>query len=176
MASPSETLPASTEAVVGGIRGVHVLMGFVAFFGLVFAVNGVFLYWALATHTGVVSKQPYRKGLAYNQRILAEEKQQKLGWTPRVQIDRATGKLIVTLKSREGAPIMGLKIAGLIGRPSTVQHDTKLVLLETAPGQYIATIGKRDDGTWLVNLKAVGRSSTGSKVVYRMRRRLWLKQ
>jgi len=157
------------------LRGVHVLMGFVGFFGVVFAVNGVFLYWALTTHTGVVSQQPYRKGLAYNIRIEADEKQRQLGWVPEISLERNTGRLAVTFKDKAGAPVSGLRIGGMIGRPSTVQHDAKIALLETAPGLYAAELGKRADGAWLVDLEA-GRGGRGDdEIVYRLRRRLWLK-
>ncbi len=55
--------------VDGALTGRHVLLIFLAFFGSIFAVNGWFLYSALSTHTGVVAVEPYRKGLAYNERI-----------------------------------------------------------------------------------------------------------
>ena len=43
----------------GGLTGRHVLYTFIAFFGIIFAVNGVFLYSALKTNTGVVAIEPY---------------------------------------------------------------------------------------------------------------------
>jgi len=73
-----ELMAASPE--VQGLRGRHVLFAFLGFFGVIFAVNGVFLYAALSTHTGVVANEPYRKGLNYNQRIAAFQAQEQLGW------------------------------------------------------------------------------------------------
>ena len=43
------------------IRGRHVLIGFLVFFGLIFLVNGVFLYSALTTFGGGEKGSPYRK-------------------------------------------------------------------------------------------------------------------
>ena len=48
-------------------KGTWVLFSFVAFFGVIIAVNSVFITTALNSHSGVVTKQPYEKGLAYNQ-------------------------------------------------------------------------------------------------------------
>lgn len=165
------------ESEAGGLRGIHVLLCMIAFFGLIFAVNGFFLYSALATHTGIVSKQPYRKGLEYNQRIAADEQQQKLGWTEEVRFDREAGRLVVTFKDREGGPVTGLAIAGLMGRPSTAKHDANLLMAETQSGRYEANVGARQDGVWLVQLEASSEHKSGEpKTVYRLRKRLWLKQ
>ena len=57
------------------------LVAFIAFFGTIFLVNGTLIYEAISTHTGLVANEPYRKGLAYNERIAADERQARLGWT-----------------------------------------------------------------------------------------------
>ena len=57
----TRALPA---ARISGLRGHHVLAGFLAFFGVVLAVNGAMIYSAISTHTGLVAIEPYRKGLA----------------------------------------------------------------------------------------------------------------
>ncbi|MCB1512065.1 MAG: FixH family protein, partial [Hyphomicrobiaceae bacterium] len=108
----------------GGLRGIHVLAIFLGFFGVVFAVNGVFLYQALSTHTGVVSRQPYRKGLEYNSRIADAERQQKLGWRDDLSYRREAGMLVVKITDKGGSPVTGLYVSGIIGRPSTAQQDT----------------------------------------------------
>src|SRR5688572_2876208 len=80
-----------------GLRGGHVLAAFLAFFGVIFAVNGVFLYMALSTHTGLVAQEPYRKGLHYNDRIAAAERQQALGWTSDLRLAPESGALTLAL-------------------------------------------------------------------------------
>jgi nitrogen fixation protein FixH len=159
----------------GQIRGIHVLLGAVAFFGVIFLVNGIFLYSALSTYTGVVSKQPYRKGLAYNEMIAADEKQKQLGWQEAVTLDGAAGRLVVTFKDRDGAPVTGLAISGVVGRPSTDQLDADVTLKETQSGHYEALVGPHAEGVWLVQLKADLSRDGGRETVYRIRRRLWLK-
>lgn len=162
-------------ATQGQIRGIHVLWGLIAFFGVIFLVNGIFLYSALDTYTGVVSKQPYRKGLAYNTRIAADEKQKTLGWQETVAIERPAGRLVVTFKDHTGSPVTGLAIAGVVGRPSTDRLDVAVTLNETQSGRYEATVGPHADGVWLIQLKADVLRDTGRETVYRIRRRLWLK-
>ena len=48
---------------------------FLGFFGVVFVVNGAMIYSAVSTHSGLVANEPYRKGLHYNERIDADERQ-----------------------------------------------------------------------------------------------------
>lgn len=170
-----------------GLKGQHVLIGMVLFFGTIFAVNGVLLYKAIATHSGIVAQEPYRKGLQYNTRVAADERQRALGWDDAVTLE-AGGKITVKMTDQIGGPITQLSLAGFIGRPSTTQHDIRVALAETAPGQYTANLIGVDAGAWLLSLEArradpvqagpvqagVGREAT-AEPVYRLKRRLWLK-
>ncbi len=158
---------------VEGLKGRHVLMVFVGFFLVVFAVNGVFLYSAISTYTGIVSVEPYRKGLNYNERIAAEEAQKAQGWHEALEVTR-NGQVTLRLTNRLGAPVEGLLVAGTFGRPSTAQHDSKLALEETQPGVYTAQVAPPEAGAWIVTLEARTHAAP-SEVAHQMRRRLWLK-
>ena len=155
-----------------GMQGRHVLGAFLAFFGTVFAVNGALIYEAVSTHTGLVANEPYRKGLAYNERIAADERQARLGWTETLEVGR-DGHVTLALAERDGRAVRGLKIGGVLGRPSTNRLDAKLALTETAPGRYEAQTAAVGDGSWLITLEA--RPHADAEPIYRMRRRLWLK-
>ena len=168
--SPTILLPARREQ---GLRGRHVLCVFLVFFAAVFLVNGVMIYSALSTHTGLVANEPYRKGLHYNERIAASERQSRLGWTDKLDVSR-NGRVTITLTDSAGRPVVGLKIDAVLGRPSTNRHDIKLTLREAAPGRYEARAAPLGEGNWLVALE--GRTNAGAEdPVYRTRRRLWLK-
>ena len=153
------------------LTGRHVLLAMIAFFGLIFAVNGYFLYAALSTHTGLVAVEPYRKGLAYNQRIAAAERQTQLGWTESLSVE-ASGRVALGLATPMGEAAHGLQITGVIGRPSTERHDRLLRFVEK-DRQYIADAGPLPTGGWIVTI--VARADTESEPVFRVRRRLWLK-
>jgi nitrogen fixation protein FixH len=157
----------------GELTGRHVLLAFLAFFGVVFVVNGVFLAKALSTHTGVVAVEPYVKGLRYNSRIAAGERQAALGWVDAVEIGR-DGGIELTIIDAEGRPVRGLAVAGTIGRPSTSRFDRHFVLTEAEPGRYRASVGTLERGTWLVTAEA-SVSGGGPEPVWRSRRRQWLK-
>lgn len=156
----------------GGLQGRHVLFMLLAFFGTIFAVNGYFLYSALSTHTGVVSVEPYRKGLAYNQRIAADERQTALGWKDDTGATMA-GKVTVSLIDSTGKAIGGLVVKATLGRPSTIRHDHVIALKENTESRYVAEVGALEEGNWVVAVEAF--SPGNDEPVYRARRRLWLK-
>ena len=91
------------------LTGRHVLVVVVLFFGIVFAVNGVLLWKALSTHSGVVAQEPYRKGLAYNTRIAADARQAALGWSALLDVE-AKGLVALTLVDATGRPVSELDL------------------------------------------------------------------
>jgi nitrogen fixation protein FixH len=150
-----------------------VLWAFVLFFATVIAVNGVMIYSAVSTHTGLVADEPYRKGLHYNERIAADERQGRLGWIGTLEVSR-DGRISLTVTQTDGQAVRGLKIEGVVGRPSTNRHDMRIALAEDSPGHYQARAAPLAEGNWIVTLDAfVDREN--DEPTYRMRRRIWLK-
>jgi nitrogen fixation protein FixH len=161
----------------GAVRGWHVLASVVAFFAVVFAVNGYFLFAALSTYSGVVSVEPYVKGLHYNQRIAAQERQDELKWIAELGTPVADAPLQLRLSDRVGNGIDGLAIAARLGRPATQSYDRQLTFLSRGNGLYEAAVGKLAPGGWLLAIEATRRRRvTGEIDTFRLRRRLWLKQ
>ncbi len=164
------------EQKPGGIQGRHVLFGMLAFFGVVLGVNGLMLWHAIATHSGVVALEPYRKGLAYNARIAAGERQAALGWQADVALG-ADGVVEVSLSDGRGMAIEGYVTSGTLGRPSSNRSDISLRFAEARPGAYVAAAGVLDPGAWQieVEVRTAAAQDGAGETVYRMRRRLWLK-
>ena len=116
-----------------GLNGRHVLGVFLTFFAAVFVANGAMIYSALSTHTGLVANEPYRKGLHYNERIAADARQGRLGWVEDVGLS-IDGRVSLALAESDGRPVRGLRIEGVLGRPSTNRHDVRLALAEKGSG------------------------------------------
>ena len=146
----------------------------IGFFGVIFAVNGVFLYMALSTHTSASSRRS-RTARACTTTTASPppSARRRCGGRPTRGSQPESGALTLALTDASGLPVPGLEISGAIGRPSTVQHDT--ALFETAPGRYAADVGLREPGDWLLTLEAARETSAGCDIVYRLRRRVWLK-
>lgn len=155
-----------------GLRGGHVLGAFLGFFATVFVVNGALIYSAISTYSGLVANEPYRKGLQYNERIAADERQARLGWKDVLEVGR-DGRVRMGLSDADGRPVRGMRVGGVLGRPSTNRHDIALQLVEASPGQYEARTSPLPEGNWLLSLEV--REHEVADPVYRTRRRIWLK-
>ena len=154
------------------ITGRHVLIGLIVFFGVMLVANGIFLYTALTTYSGVVSDEPYRKGLNYNERILAEKHQQSLGWSSKIALAGQGDGVNLELADSNGNPVSGLAVAGRISRPATAAMDVALALDETEPGHYQAHFDPLAEGAWQVDVEAKKLTGEGEEVVWRARKRL----
>ncbi len=146
-------MSADTEKKGKGITGWHVLWTLLGFLAVVSAVNGVFIYNAIATYSGDVAVEPYRKGLHYNKRIEADERQTQLGWVGDIELRGDDGPVVVRLKQASGEPVTGLSISGELGHAATARNDIKFTARETAPGVYEAAV-KPGPGSWIVSFAA----------------------
>jgi nitrogen fixation protein FixH len=148
---------------------MSVLGTFLAFFAAVFVMNGVLIWRAVTTNAGLVANEPYRKGLHYNERIAAEQRQAQLGWTDTLDVAR-DGRVALVLTDGGGRPVTGLSVEAVLGRPATNREDKRIALTEVAPGRYAAQVAPLAAGSWLVTLEA---RDHAEEPVYRLRRRLW---
>jgi nitrogen fixation protein FixH len=162
----------SIDAPRGLISGRHVLIGMVAFFATVTAVNAVMMYKAISTFGGETD-DAYRIGLKYNQRIALEQSQDQLGWSQTVAYEPSESRLSVTLKDRNGRGIDNLDVIATIGRPATSNSDRDLKLVSIGEGRYRASLPDLPEGTWAVDLTASEGDAGNRKVVYRSKVRLW---
>jgi nitrogen fixation protein FixH len=155
-----------------GIEGRHVLLALVAFFGVMFIVNGIFVYFAVSTFSGGDTSDPYRKGLNYNDTLKAAVRQEERGWQSNVAYDDKTGWLELRFTDKNAAPITGLGIRAKLSRPATDKEDRHIVLTETGQGVYAAAVVLAP-GLWVISVASrEGGKSQGA--VYRLKRRLFV--
>lgn len=134
------------------IKGWHVLIGFVLFFGADIAVNTVFMVSAYRTFPGETSVTPYEDGLAYNHALAQQRAQSALGWRLTAGADGAN-RLRVEAFDRAGAPLKGLHLAAHLQRPATESGGRVTTFDETTPGVYVASPGVLN-GAWDVEITA----------------------
>ena len=156
------------------IRGKHVLFAMIGLFGIVIAVNLVFVYLALATFTGVSRENPYQEGLTYNQILAARDAQRDLGWHGEVALggaDAGAEAITVTLKDKAGAPLVGLALSGSLRRPTHDGLDQTLTWREGSAGSYTAVVSLPERGNWDLEVVA----GDGRNPSFEMKARLWFK-
>ncbi len=153
------------------LTGKHVLIILLSAFGVVFAVNGFFLYSALRTHSGVQHGATYQAGLHYNDTLAEQRAQDELHWSHKAQV-LPNARLAVTVADANGSPVAGLAIDGLLERPSSSGADRKLTFVEVDTGRYEATDASPDAGAWILTFTAQKPRPGTTPEVYRAKERL----
>jgi nitrogen fixation protein FixH len=123
---------------------------FVAFFAALFVWDGIFVYTATSTHTGVVEEGTYNRGLNYNATVDAAELQDALNWKSSLDFSNA-GVLSFSLKDDKGEMIKGATVSAQFFRPTQAGHDFNLGLNEAQSGHYASLI-RTTPGQWEVRI------------------------
>ncbi|WP_339631357.1 FixH family protein [uncultured Sneathiella sp.] len=156
------------------LTGRHVAIMLAAFFGLMFAVNGVFVYFALGSFSGVSEKDAYKRGLSYNQEIDHHTRQLARNWHSEInfmQTGASQGTLTLDIRDKDGKALEDLRIVATIRRPVVDSTDQEASLLYGGE-DYIADLTLGGPGQWDVSILAYG---GGYEEPYRLDKRLWLK-
>lgn len=139
------------------LKGWHVLLIFFAFFGVMFAVNGVFLYHAITSFPGEDVKKSYVQGLNYNQTLEARAAQSVMGW--KAEAGLVEGELVFRLQDQDGQPLSGYPVIAELRRLTTDTEDQVLTLLPSLRGEYRADAGTLVSGSWRVQIQVLDQNA-----------------
>jgi nitrogen fixation protein FixH len=135
------------------LKGWHVLVALLAFFGADIAINTAYIMTAYQTFPGETSVTPYEDGLAYDSALQQLHDQEVRGWRISTAA-AAAGQVQVQAFDRSRAPLRGLKVSGDLIRPATEIGKRSVTFRETGPGLYTAATGPLD-GAWDIDLTLV---------------------
>ena len=140
---------------------------FVAFFLVVFAVNGVFIYLATTSWVGLVTENPYERGLNYNEVLAAKAEQERLGWAHEIAFqqggtadDKWHGTLSTRLTDKAGLAIEGAVVKAVAERPGRYSQVFAVPLQQHGSGIYTGTVELPLPGQWHVKILAQKGAST----------------
>ncbi len=149
------------------ITGRMVLLGLFTFFGVVFAVNGALVYFAMDSWPGLSTENAYEQGRDYNQTLADEAAQSSLGWTSDITLSKnMDGHVMrVVFTDANGTPLDGLQVRATFSRPVGAENIVNITLPETAIGEYSSPVTLPLAGRWHAFVEA----GTGETVRYHMR-------
>lgn len=129
------------------------------FFVAFTALLSWFGWFAVQHYNGEITKDSYKKGLAYNRVISSAEAQQALHWksTLDTRTDGSQISATFTLADMHG-PITGAQVFARFVRPTQAGNDADIRFSESAPGQYTASTGLAWRGVWEMRLSATARN------------------
>lgn len=123
---------------------------FVAFFVVLAILDGIFVYLANSTHTGVVTEEAYQKGLDYNKTIAAAEAQEALGWGSKTELKN--DQLLSLITDANGNPLVGARVRAQFFRPTQDGSDFVVPLMEVSDGRYVSSSLAAKPGQWDVRI------------------------
>jgi nitrogen fixation protein FixH len=139
--------------------GRKMLIWMLSFFGVIIAVNAVFITKALQSNSGVVTENPYEVGLSYNKILEKRSKQEALGWKGMTAVE-SKSLLVYTLTDKSGKPITGAKVSVDMLRPVQKGYDFTLPLNDDGNGRYSAKLKVPVAGSWTAHVSVVRDADT----------------
>jgi nitrogen fixation protein FixH len=147
-----------SDGTISGKRRFHWIPGlFVLGFVIVIAVNGVLIFTAVSSFSGLETFDAYEKGLKYNQALAAAAANAETGWRAEPNVTALGGgkhQLEVAITDRAGAPVTELQVAAFLVRPTAAGMDLSLALSDIGGGRYRADFAPQALGNWELRLRA----------------------
>jgi nitrogen fixation protein FixH len=145
-----------TQIVVQRKNGKFILFCFLGFFGFVTMVDSLFVYMALKTNTGLVTQEPYEKGLAYNEVLDRAKEQPSLRETASYQNSIFQWKVL----SEQGTAIDDAQVFVKFIRPIQDGYDFSVKLTKQNDGIYRQKIDFPLPGLWVAKMSAQWNNQT----------------
>ena len=150
------------------LKGWHVLLIMLVFFGVMFSVNGVFLFHAITSFPGEDIKKSYVQGLSFNDTLADRAAQAELGWSAEAGL--VDERLIVRLQDAAAAPLSSQLVVGELRRLATNQEDRAISFQPRLNGEYVAETGRLAPGQWLLRVNVF--DMDGETVLFRVEKTL----
>ena len=150
------------------LKGWHVLLIMLAFFGVMFSVNGVFLFHAITSFPGEDIKKSYVQGLSFNETLADRAAQAELGWSAEAGL--VDERVILRLQDAADAPLSNQIVVGELRRLATHQEDRAISFQPRISGEYVADTGPLGPGQWLLRVNVF--DAQGETVLFHVEKTL----
>lgn len=146
---------AVTEKPVRPLTGWHVLAMFVAFFGVIIAVNATLAWKAISTFPGLEVDNGYIASQTFDADMAA---QKALNWTFAHTYDATRKELRLAFTDASGAPVALAALNVLVGRTTEASDDIRPDFVLRS-GTYTAQT-QLAQGKWMMMVEAVSQDGT----------------
>ena len=147
------------------ITGRIVLLYFVSFFGIIFAMNFYMVRVAISSFSGVETESAYKAGLSFKNDIAAAQAQDARHWSVEATIQRGDdGGIVITARDARGQALAGLAPEIRLTHPTDKRRDLPLEFVESMPGRF-KSLSPMPEGRWdlVIELKREGETVFRSK-------------
>ncbi|MEL6686417.1 MAG: FixH family protein [Pseudomonadota bacterium] len=118
------------------LTGFGVLMWLCGLFGVMFIVNGIFVYHAVSTHRGEDVPRSYRQGMEYNEVLAQRSTQAAINWS--ATLDRSDDDAVrLTVLNSQGFPVSDLQFEAKIRHPADRNKDQVIAIQSSGDGYAV---------------------------------------
>ncbi|MEI8394993.1 MAG: FixH family protein [Rhodospirillaceae bacterium] len=167
MSIPSLTAPAASPETSRRLPTWLIPWLFVPPFLLMLFANGMLVYYAFTSFSGLTSKHASAEGANYNAAIAAARAQAERGWQVTSTFTNPhglEGVVGVRLLDRESRPLTGAEVSVKVMRPTSAGADQVFPLKEIGNGQYQTEMMLRMPGVWDLSLMVRHPTGTWQKI------------
>jgi nitrogen fixation protein FixH len=121
------------------LTGWMILLYLVGFFAVVMGVNGVLVYEALSTLSGVDTDSAYQAGRMFEHDVAMAKAQDARGWRVDAKVTPLPGgtkRIDVVARDAGGEPLAGMALSAVFERPIDRRLDRAVAVAEQSPGHY----------------------------------------
>lgn len=130
------------------ITGRTVLIYFVTFFGMVFAMNFVMVRLAVSTFSGVETESSYKAGLLFKNDVAEVHSQDVRRWRVEAKLQRgAATRILLSARDAQLSPLTGLTTEIKLSHPMDKRRDIPVQFVETTPGEF-ESLTTLPEGQW----------------------------
>ncbi len=129
-------------------RDHHIPWLFVLGFAIVIAVNGIMIWFAVGSFSGLYTPQPRDRGLHYNDVVAAQQARDTLGWRIAPLWRSESDRLELTLTDRTGAPLVGARVTVELVRPAEKRPPLAVALVAVEGGRHTGHVDLPARGNW----------------------------
>ena len=118
--------------------GRSVLLTLIGFFGVVFAVNGVMIYEALSTMSGLDTDSAYQAGRMYEHEVAMAKAQDERRWQVDAKVTPTPdgARLDIVARDADGRPLGGMDASAVLQRPTDRRLDRDVTLVGDGAGGF----------------------------------------
>jgi nitrogen fixation protein FixH len=143
----------STTAATSGqasrpLTGRTVLLYFISFFGIIFAMNFYMVRVAISSFSGVETESAYKAGLSFKNDVAAAHAQDARHWSVEASLQRGEASgMTITARDAQGQALAGLTPEIRLAHPTDKRRDVVLEFIELTPGQF-KSLTPMPEGQW----------------------------
>ena len=129
-------------------RSRYVPWLFVAGFAIVIAVNGVMVWFAVGSFSGLYTDRAREIGLHYNKVIAEQRARDALGWKISTRWHADIGKIELSVTGPDGQPLSGARPRIELVRPAEKRPPLPVALAALGAGQFAGYVDLPERGSW----------------------------